>query len=130
MGRAWRQQAGTLLIIFMVLAAVTTVYGAIRNAGQPIPVILMWLVLYSFLAWRIWRHRSSRARDALLVFSALGVLLLVRAVFRWSPDLLGASGLSAAQFVLLLSPAIRHHVRAKPSRSRPSDGQLPSAEPY
>ena len=130
MGRAWRQQAGTLLIIFMVLVAVTAVYGATRNAGHHRPGILVWLVLYSFLAWRIWRHHSIRARDALLVFSALGMLLLIRAVFRWSPDLLGASGLFTAQFVLLLSPAIRHHVRAKPSGSRPSDDQLPSAEPY
>lgn len=129
MVRAWRQQAGTLLIIFMVLVAVTTAYGAIHNAGAPIPGMLMWLVLYSFLTWRIWRHRSSGARDALLVFSALGMLLLIRAVFRWSPDLLGASGLFTAQFVLLLSPAIRHHVRAKPSGSRPRDDQLPSAAP-
>jgi hypothetical protein len=124
MGRAWRQQAGTLLIIFMVLVAVTTVYGATRNAGHHRPGILMWLVLDSSLVWRIWRHRSSRARDALLVFSALGVLGLIRVVFRWSPDLLVASGLSIAQFVLLLSPAIRRHVRAKPSGSRPSDDQL------
>lgn len=116
MGRAWRQQAGTLLIIFMVLVGVTTVYGALTNAVQPLPGIPMWLVLYSFLVWRIWRYRSSGARDALLVFSALGMLLLIRAVFRWSPDLLGASGLFTAQLVLLLSPAIRHHVRAKPSR--------------
>ena len=116
MGRAWRQQAGTLLIIFMVLAAVTTAYGALSNAGRHLSGVLMWLVVYSFLVWRIWRYRSSGARDALLVFSALGTLLLIRAVFRWSPDLLGASGLFTAQFVLLLSPAIRHHVRATPSR--------------
>jgi O-antigen/teichoic acid export membrane protein len=122
MGRAWRQQAGTLLIIFMVLAAVTTVYGIIRNAGQHIiSGILLWLVVYSHLAWRIWRHRSSRARDALLVLSALGVLGLIRVAFRWSPDLLVASGLCAAQFVLLLSPAVRRHVQAKPSGSRPSN---------
>lgn len=116
MGRAWRQQAGTLLIIFMVLVAVTTVYGATRNAGHHRLGILMWLVLYSFLVWHTWRHRSSGARDALLVFSALGMLLLIRAIFRWSPDFLVASGLFTAQFALLLSPAIRRHVRAKPSR--------------
>ena len=130
MGRTWRQQAGTLLIIFMVLVAVTAVYGASRNAAHHRLGILMWLVLYSFLVWRIWRHRSSGARDALLVLSALGVLGLIRVVFRWSPDLLVASGLSTAQSVLLLSPAIRHYVRAKPSGSRSSDDQLPSVEPY
>jgi hypothetical protein len=122
MGRAWHQQAGTLLIIFMVLAAVTTVYGIMRNAGQHIiSGILLWLVVYSYLAWRVWRHRSSGARDTLLVFSALGVLGLIRVVFRWSPDLLVASGLFTAQFVLLLSPAIRRHVRSEPSGSRPSN---------
>jgi hypothetical protein len=130
MTRAWRQQAGTLLIVFMALAAAIAVCEAVSSVGQPYPRILVGLVLWSFLAWRIWRHHSSRARDTLLVFSALGMLVLVRAVFRWSPDLLGASGLFTAQFVLLLSPAIRHHVRAKPSRSRPSDDQLPSVEPY
>lgn len=116
MGRAWRQQAGTLLIIFVVLVAAFAVYGAISNAGQHLPGALVWLVLYSFLAWRIWRYRSSGARDVLLVFSAIGVLGLIRVVFRWSPDLLGASVLFTAQFVLLLSPAIRRHVRARPSR--------------
>jgi hypothetical protein len=133
MGRAWRQQAGTLLIIFMVLVTVTTVYavyGAFRNAGPTIVGILMWLAADSFLTWRIWRHRSSGARDALLIFTALGVLGLIRVVFRWSPDLLVASGIATAQFVLLLSPAIRHHVRAKRSRSRPSDDQFPSAESH
>ena len=122
MGRVWRQQAGTLLIIFMVLAVVTMVYGVSRNAGPTIPGMLMWLALYSLLAWRIWRRRSSGARDTLLFFSALGMLLLIRAVFRWSPDPLVAGGLAIAQFVLLLSPAIRAHVRAKPLGSRPSDG--------
>ena len=98
------------------LVAAFAVYGAISSAGRHLPGALVWLVLYSFLAWRIWRYRSSGARDVLLVFSALGTLLLIRAVFRWSPDLLGASGLFTAQFVLLLSPAIRRHVRAKPPR--------------
>ena len=122
MGRVWRQQAGTLLIMFIVLAAVTMVYGIIRNAGQHIiSGILLWLVVYTYLAWRIWRHRSSRARDALLVLSALGVFGLIRVVFHWSPDLLVASGLCTAQFVLLLSPAIRRHVQAEPSVSRPSN---------
>lgn len=117
-GRAWRQQAGTLLIIFVVLVAASVVYGALSGTSQNLPGTLMWLALYNFLAWRIWRYRSSGARDALLVFSALGALVLIRAVFRWSPGLLGASGLFIAQFALLPSPAIRHHVRAKPSRQR------------
>jgi hypothetical protein len=112
----------------MVLVALTVVYGAIRNTGLAISGILMWLVVDSYLTWRIWRHRSRAARDALLVFTALGVLGLIRVAFRWSPDLLVTSSLGTAQFALLLSPAIRLHVRAKPSGSRPSDDQFPSAE--
>ena len=132
MVRAWRQQAGTLLIIYLVLVALTGVYGAANPASgyedQGILGVLTGLVLYGFLVWCIWRRRSKGARDFLLVFSAMGVLVLVRAVVRWSPYLLGTSALFTAQFVLLVSPAIRNHVLAKQSGPRPSDDQLPTPE--
>jgi hypothetical protein len=130
MVRVWRQQAGTLLIIYLVLVALTGVYGAANpassDADQGILGVPAGLALYGFLVWRIWRHRSKGARDFLLVFSAIGGLVLIRAVVRWSPYLLGASALFTAQFVMLVSPAIRNHVLAKQSALRPSDDQLPS----
>jgi hypothetical protein len=78
MRRAWSQQAGKLLIIILVLAAAIAVCAAISSARQPYLGTLVLLVLWSFLTWRTWRHHSSRARDVLLVFSALGTLTLVR----------------------------------------------------
>ena len=47
--RAWRRQAGSPLIVFMVLDALIMIYGAAgagRNEGQqPIVGLLMWLAL-------------------------------------------------------------------------------------
>ena len=117
MVRAWRQQAGSLLITFMVLDALGVVYmrtaGASSNAGQPIAGQLVWLALDSFLAWRIWR-RGRRARDVLLGFrGAVLLLLVIPAVWLRPPYLLGALAIIAAQAMLLVSPAIRDHVRTK-----------------
>jgi hypothetical protein len=117
--RAWRQQAGTLLIIFVILATLTSIYGAVSPVGSttndPITGAVMWFALDGFLSWRIWRHRSKGARDFLLAWYGLSLLLVIRAVVRWSPYLLGAWALIVVQFVLLVSPAIRNHVRAKSS---------------
>lgn len=112
--RAWRQQAGSMLIVFMGLDALAVVYGAAgasRHAGDwSMFGALMWLAVDSVLTWRTWRHRGGGARDTLLGFRMLGLLLLIRALWVRSPYLLGAWAIIAAQTVLLASPAIRDHV--------------------
>lgn len=109
-----------MLIAFMGLDALITIYGAAgasRHAGYALSGALLWLAFDSVLTWRTWRHRSGGARDTLLGFRMLGLLVLILAVWKLSPYLLGFWALIAAETVLLVSPAVRDHVRAKPSSS-------------
>jgi hypothetical protein len=115
MVRAWRQQAGALLVAFMVLDLLTFIYTrtaeASLNAGQPVAGQLLWLALDGFLAWRIWRH-GRVAWAVLLALTAILLLLIVLgSVWPWSPHVLGFLAILAAQTMLLISPAIRMHVR-------------------
>jgi hypothetical protein len=118
--QTWRQKAGSLLITFMVLDVLGAVYaraaaGASFKADQPtIEVQLIWLALDSLLVWRIWRHRRRLARIVLLIVRAATVLLIaVTVAWPWPWYAWGAIAITAAQAALLVSPAIRHHIRAK-----------------
>jgi hypothetical protein len=117
--QTWRQQAGSLLITFMVLDVLSVVCartaGASLKTDQPtIEAQLIWLALDSLLVWRIWRHGRRLARIVLLIVRAATVLLIaVTAAWPWPWYPWGAIAITAAQATLLVSPAIRHHVRAE-----------------
>jgi hypothetical protein len=117
MVRRWRGQAGWLLLAFMVLDGLTLAYtrtaGASLNTGQPMGEQLIWLALDAFLVWRIWR-RGSIAWTVLLILTASQlILILVGAIWPYPPYLVGLLAVIAAQAALLLSPAVRGHVRGR-----------------
>jgi hypothetical protein len=117
MVRAWRGRADWLLLAFMVLDGLTLAYtrtaGASLNTGQPIGRQVIWLALDGFLVWRIWL-RGRIAWTVLLILTASQlILILVGAVGPFPPYLVGLLTVIAAQTALLLSPAVRGHVRGR-----------------
>lgn len=119
MGRAWRRQADWLLVAVVVLDGLTFVYtrtaGASLNASQPVAGQLFGLALDGLLVWRIWR-RGRIAWTVLLILTGLTlVLILLGAVWPFSPYLLGLLAVIVTQTVLLLSPAVRDHIRGRTS---------------
>jgi hypothetical protein len=100
-------------MVLDVLGVVCARSAEALNAGQPVTDELLWLALGGFLAWRVWRH-GRMAWVVLLILTA-AFLPLVPASPAWPfpLDLVGIFAIPAAQTVLLLSPAIRRHVRAK-----------------
>jgi hypothetical protein len=118
--RAWRQQPGTLLIAFAVLDALT--FAVTRPAAPyarhvPIAGQLAWLAIDGLLAWRVWRG-SRGAWAVLLVLTALpllGSLVAAVSAWYWSWPAYGQAlaVIVTAQTMLLISPAIRDHVRAE-----------------
>ena len=104
---------------FMVLDGLTFAYtrtaGASPNAGQPIAGQLIWLALDGLLVWRIWR-RGRIAWTVLLILTGLPlILILLGAVWPFPPYLLGLLAVIVAQTALLLSPAVRDHIRGRTS---------------
>lgn len=113
-----RSPAVLTLAAFLILDALIIAYlrtaGASLNSRQPIGGQILMLVLHAWLAWRIWR-RSRVAWTVLLALTGiLAVLILMAAVWPWSPFLLGFMALLAAQIVLLVNPAIMRHLRQSP----------------
>jgi hypothetical protein len=116
--RAWRQQPGTLILAFAVLDALA--FAVTRPARQyashvPITDQLIWLAIDGLLAWGIWRH-SRAAWATLTVLTAIPLLGSLAAAVDardWSWPAYGQAlaAILTAQTVLLLSPAIRSHVR-------------------
>jgi hypothetical protein len=117
MGRAWRTQADWLLVTFMVLDGLTLVYtrtvGGSLNANQPIAGQFIWLALDGLLVWRIWRHGRIAWIVLLTLTGLLLILILVGAVWPFPPYLLGLLAVTVAQTALLLSPAVRNHIRGR-----------------
>jgi hypothetical protein len=113
--RLWREQTRMLLIAFIALDALilaaTRTAGAGLNAGQPIAGELIGFAIDGLLVWRIWR-RGRVAWTVLLIFTA-GLLLLafLGAARPWSAELIAMLAILGAQTIILLSPAIRGHLR-------------------
>lgn len=115
MVRIWRSRAGLLLTAFVLLNVVIVTYthtvGASPDSHQPLGAQLLWLVLDTWLAWRVW-HRGRAAWGVLVALSALTLLtILLLAAWPWGPYLTGLVLLLALQTLLLLSPPVRHHIR-------------------
>lgn len=115
--RKWRATPRQLLGAFVALDILLLIYtrtaGASLNAGQPVSGQLAWTALDGWLVWRIWRH-GRVAWAVLLVLSVLPLLqMAVGAVWPWNLYVLGLLALAVAQVALLLSPAVRHHLRGR-----------------
>jgi len=115
MFRMPQSPAALIIAAFLILDALIIVYtrtaGASLDSHQPIGGQLVMLALHTGLAWRIW-HRSPVAWTILLALtSILTILILFGASWPWSPLVLGFAAMLAAQIALLLTPAIRHHLR-------------------
>jgi hypothetical protein len=113
-GEVWRQQPRLLLAVYVVLEWLlllfTRTVGADLNEGMPVAPQVFWSVVVTGLAWLVWR-RSQVAWALLLVLGILPLLMMI----------LGADGVTAymsalvlrgaSQLVVLLSPAVRRHIR-------------------
>jgi hypothetical protein len=115
-----------LIVAFAVLDVLTFVVT--RPAEQyashvPIADQLVWLALDSLLAWCLWR-RSRAAWAILLVITAfplLGSLVAMFAVWSWPAYGQALAAIVAAQTMLLISPAIRDHIRANHQHRGPEN---------
>lgn len=110
--KTWRATPQQMLGAYVALDVLLAIY--IRTAGgQPASRQLFWLALDAWLVWRIWR-RGRVAWAVLLGLTALPLLVIVvGAVWPWHLYLLGLMAFSVGQVALLLSAAIRHHLRER-----------------
>jgi hypothetical protein len=110
---AQRISAGQLLITWLLLDLAILVFtqtaGARLNSGQ-MGQQVAWTAVDAFLVWRVWR--GGRVAWALLI--ALDVIPLavipLGHVGPWGAYDGGLYVFLIAQLVILLAPAVRHHV--------------------
>jgi hypothetical protein len=105
-----------LLGLVIALSVLTLLYtrtvGAAENAGNPVGGQLAWVVLETFLVLRVWRGGQIAwgvLVALLLVGVATPVFLLPADAVGYLGPIVAATGL---QCLVLLSPAVREHVRA------------------
>lgn len=115
MVKAWRTAARPMLAGFLALDVLFLVYtrtfGTGLNAHQPISRQVVWLALDAWLAWRIWRRGRIAWTVLVVITGSLVLLIVIGAAWPWGWYLLGIQLLLVAQLILLLSPAVRRHVR-------------------
>ena len=116
-----RAEVGVMLVLFMALAALAMFLGQITNTTFSPPesasAQLSWAALDCFLIWRVWR-RGRIAWGILVALTAIDVAAFMAlgalthgTLFMVSNYDLAALLVTAAQLSLLLSPAVRSHVR-------------------
>jgi hypothetical protein len=121
--RAWRQQPGILIIAFELLDVLT--FAVTRPAEQyashvPITGQLFWLAFDGLLAWLLWRRRRAAWVILLILtpFPLIVSLVAAPAVWSWPAYGQALAVIVAIQTMLLISPAIRHHIGT--SREHPA----------
>lgn len=112
--RVWQNQAGTLLVLYIVLDQLPFVIMGLQRDTQDNPMqhAVGLFALDSFLAWRIWRG----GRISWVILLLINLVDLFSLMFATGP--FGSWTLSpylvtlvlAGEFTLLLSPAIRHRL--------------------
>ena len=111
MARISRQGTAELIIGCLALELLLFVYQLYGDgaAGSQLGKLAFWSAVDILLLWRIWR--GGRASWTILVVLDAFALseLLLGLVWPWGLHQDGLLAIVAAQLVLLMSPAIRHH---------------------
>jgi hypothetical protein len=71
----------------------------------------VWLALDAWLAWRSWRRGKIAWAVLVVLTGSLVLLMTIAAAWPWGWYLAGIQVFLVAQLTLLLSPAVRRHVR-------------------
>jgi hypothetical protein len=117
--RVWRHQVGTLLVLYLILDWLPFVFQRAQGDLQDTPMghAMAVFALDALLTWRIWR-RGNISWVILLLICAWNLLITVTATTApWPPSIYLFAAIGAAQLAILLSPAVRHHLRPKSRRT-------------
>jgi hypothetical protein len=119
----WRDSAGQVLWLVAALELGRLGYigtaGAELNDASSLGQVAWWTALNLFLVWRVWR-RGAIARGLLLFLTAGPILIAVWFTTDPSWYIAGLLSYGIVQVFLLLSPAVRSHVR-QPAYPLPTD---------
>lgn len=126
MAHLWRNGAGGLLAIYVLLGVAAVVAAAVARPVLSCPASAntssakcwfpyndqpVWLPFLAFLAWRISRG-GGISRIGLIGWSALGYAAVATMIARvWSLPALGLLAIHAVQIALLTSPAVYQRTR-------------------
>lgn len=111
--KIWQDRTGALLLLYLALDWVPSVNAWATGGSQagPFGRFLVWFAVDAFLVWRIWRG-GKNSWAILLVLTVFSVILiLIGAVWPWSPPIYLQAAAATAQLSLLLSPAVRRHLQ-------------------
>ena len=110
----WRDSPGQLLWLVAALELGRLGYigtaGAEWNDASALTRVTWWTAINLILVWRIWR-RGAIARGLLLFLTAVPILVLVWFMTDATGYIGGLVSFGIVQMILLLSPAVRSHVR-------------------
>jgi hypothetical protein len=111
MRRIWRNTAGQILVLYLILDVIAIAVAAISHPPVLAKDLPAWLAVTVFLAWRV--SRGGRISRVALIL--LGMLSFEGAAFigtrLWTPGALVLLAIYATQIALLVSPAIYQHTR-------------------
>jgi hypothetical protein len=106
--RIWRDSPGKLLTLYLVLGVIAL---AVSQSSPSAKSQLPWFLLAIFLAWRVWRGgRVSRVVLILVSMISFGGAAFTGPRL-WSFGVLALLAIYAAQFGLLVSPAVYQRTR-------------------
>jgi len=109
----WRYGAPELIISCLGLELVLLAYQLYLGPAAGLRALIFWTALEMFLLWRIWRGgKVAWVVLVLLDAAAVGVLVLGQA-WPWDWSGTGLLAIVAAQLIMLVSPAVRHHLQAR-----------------
>jgi hypothetical protein len=113
-GRIWRQGKAELIVVYLLLEVVEYV-DQLYGSGSQVQLgkLIFWYCVDVLLLWGIWRA-SKVAWVILVLLDGLTLAeLLFGLIWPWSLYATGLVAITAAQFVLLLSPAMRRRWPAR-----------------
>jgi hypothetical protein len=122
MAGMWRSNPGLLLLLFAALDLLGSLWNLPTSAGAwtALAIQFFWLAVAFALLWCIWR-RSRIAWTVLLSLTLLSFAFGIFSAFAihmglpWSLYLLALLVPTMVQAALLMSPAVRGHVRQRPA---------------
>jgi hypothetical protein len=111
---AQRISAGRLLVAWLLLDLALLVFtqtaGAHYNPASLADQRIVWTAIDAFLVWRVWRGGRVAWTVLLVICVAPLALMVLGAIGPWSAYESGLLAFGLAQILILLTPAVRHHV--------------------